>query len=99
MAVQADAGASGGAGVRGAKAGGGTSRAPCGDRRRATGSRAAAAVEAGAAAPSRVHQRIRADGDGGGLQCVEAVAAVRSGGVGEEGGGADRTTDREHAVV
>src|SRR5262245_39911101 len=56
-------------------------------------------MEAGVAAGGAVCERIRADGDGGGVQCVGVGGRGGAEGVGGDGGGADRAADREHAVV
>src|SRR5262245_55397579 len=56
-------------------------------------------MEAGVAAGGAVCERIRADGDGGGMQCVGVGGRGGAEGVGGDGGGADRAADREHAVV
>src|SRR6185436_4764302 len=56
-------------------------------------------MEAGVAAGGAVCKRIRADRDGGGVQCVGVGGRGGAEGVGGGGGGADRAADREHAVV
>src|ERR1022692_2204968 len=66
---------------------------------RAIGSAAAAEVEGEAAAKRDFCERVRTDGSGGGMQCVDPIGWKGIGGVGGIGGGAYRARDREHAVV
>ncbi len=106
VAVQDNAGASGGAGVCGEEEGAGERAAPDRDRRRTAGSTAAEEMETGAAAEREFRERVWADRDGSGLQCVDAGGRRRrrrrdreAEGVGRAGGSADREADREHAAV
>ncbi len=106
MAVQDNAGTSGSAGVCGEEEGAGERAAPDRDRRRTAGSAAAEEMETGAAAEGEFRERVWADRDGSGLQCVDAGGRRRrrrrdreAEGVGRAGSSADRKADREHAAV